>query len=101
MKMSIIALALVAVSAALSISSLAAAGPLDGAYISNKRNNLTILGNRYAYRSREGGTSGNHNGSFTGVGGDRYKFHGFLHYTCDRSGTTLVCAGGKRSWYKQ
>ncbi|HVV80426.1 MAG TPA: hypothetical protein VHD59_12555 [Pseudolabrys sp.] len=79
----------------------AAAGPLDGSYISNKRNNLTILGNQYGYRAREGGGSGNHNGSFVSLGGDRYQFRGFLHYTCEKHGTTLVCASGKRSWYKQ
>lgn len=80
---------------------VAAAGVLDGAYVSNKRNNLTIVGNRYAYRAREGGTSGNHAGSFASLSGDRYQFHGFLHYLCEKRGTTLVCAGGKRSWYKQ
>jgi hypothetical protein len=35
------------------------------------------------------------------LGGDRYQFRGFLHYTCEKHGTTLVCASGKRSWYKQ
>jgi hypothetical protein len=83
------------------IPCLAVAGPLDGAYVSNKRNNLTILGNHYAYRARKGGKSGNHAGSFVAVGGDQYQFHGFLRYLCDKRGTTLVCAGGKRSWYKQ
>lgn len=74
---------------------------LDGRYISNKGNNLEIRGHRYAYRHRLDGYSEGQDGTFKSLGGERYRFFGYLRYVCRRNGTTLTCGNGKRSWYRQ
>lgn len=82
----------------------ASAGPLDGHYISNKRNQMQISGSRYSYIPRQGTTNPKNvrsSGSVRLVGGNVYKFSGNLNYPCTLSGTTLTCAGGKRIWYRQ
>lgn len=82
----------------------ASAGPLDGHYISNKRNQMQISGSRYSYTPRQGTTNPKNvrsSGSVRSVGGNAYKFSGYLNYPCTLSGTTLSCAGGGRIWYRQ
>jgi hypothetical protein len=80
----------------------AQAGPLDGSYISNKNNHLEISGSRYIYIPRDGTTNPKNvrsSGTFTSLGDSRYKFSGYLKYTCTHSGNSLDC--GKRIWTRR
>ena len=81
----------------------AKAASLDGQYISNMGNNLSIKGSSYMYRHRSSTDAGS--GSLKSIGSGSYLFSGKLDYVCKISGRNLNCGGGRRkcsagkSWF--
>jgi len=92
---------LVALVATLLLASLepAVAARLDGEYISNMGNNMSIRGNSYTYRHRSSGDAGS--GSIKSIGSGSYLFSGKLDYVCRVTGRNLSCGGGRRVWMRQ
>ena len=78
-------------------SASANAQSINGSYVSNAGNSIAISGGRYTYTQKPPNvwrTSGAVQST-----GDSVQFHGYLHYSCARQGTTLNC--GRRIWTKQ
>jgi hypothetical protein len=70
---------------------------LNGSYVSNAGNRIVISGGLYTYTQKPPETW-----RTTGLvqsTGDSVQFHGYLHYSRARQGTTLNC--GARIWTKQ
>ena len=72
---------------------------LDGTYTSNRGNKIIIKGNSYTYIGVTGGPERSRGSLRSGADGIRFT-SGYLSYPCTLSGSTLICAGGRRVWTK-